>query len=84
MLSLSEPVLNLFKDLLWQGFIAKCSDANPDFSPLQNKRDMVIANLMPVKLMVVESQWMILTALDKRGIYRVIPDKDSTQSIIIR
>jgi tRNA-binding EMAP/Myf-like protein len=28
---------------------------------------MVIANLMPVKLMGVESRWMILAAVDKNG-----------------
>ena len=45
---------------------------------------MVIADHIPVKPIGVESRWMILAAVDKKGIYLVIPDKGSKPSIIIR
>jgi len=44
---------------------------------LINKQVVVIANLVPVTLMGVESKGMILAAEDEKGVYLLIPDKES-------
>jgi len=51
---------------------------------LINKQVIVIANLVPVTLMGVESKGMILAAEDKKGVYLLIPDKESKPGSKVR
>jgi tRNA-binding EMAP/Myf-like protein len=51
---------------------------------LKNKQVIVLANLMPVTLMGVESKGMILAVEDEGGVYLLVPDKESKPGTKIR
>jgi len=51
---------------------------------LRNKQVVVLANLKPVKLRGIESQRMLLAAVDDAGVSLLRPDKESTPGSPIR
>jgi methionyl-tRNA synthetase len=51
---------------------------------LINKQVIVVANLVPVTLMGVESKGMILAVEDEKEVYLLIPDKESNPGSKIR
>jgi len=80
----SKKLLKLIVDIGEQKTIVAGLATHYQIDELKNKQVIVLANLKPVKLMGVESQGMILAAEDERGLYLIIPDRESKPGSIIR
>ena len=73
----SKKLLKLVVDIGEERTIVAGMAAYYQTNELINKQVIVIANLMPVTLMGVESRGMILAVEDEKGVYLLIPDKKS-------
>jgi methionyl-tRNA synthetase len=73
----SKKLLKLVVDIGEERTIVAGMAAYYQTNDLVNKQVIVVANLVPVTLMGVESRGMILAAEDEKGVYLLIPDKES-------
>jgi methionyl-tRNA synthetase len=73
----SKKLLKLVVDIGEDRTIVAGMATHYQTNELKNKQVIVIANLMPVTLMGVESKGMILAVEDEKGVYLLIPDKES-------
>ena len=73
----SKKLLKLVVDIGEDRTIVAGMATHYQTNELKNKQVIVIANLMPVTLMGVESKGMILAVEDEGGVYLLIPDKES-------
>jgi len=73
----SKKLLKLVVDIGETRTIVAGMAAYYQANELINKQVIVIANLAPVTLMGVESKGMILAAEDEKGVYLLVPDKES-------
>ncbi|MBW2005511.1 MAG: methionine--tRNA ligase, partial [Deltaproteobacteria bacterium] len=73
----SKKLLKLVVDIGEERTIVAGMAAYYQTNELINKQVIVIANLVPVTLMGVESRGMILAAEDEKGVYLLVPDKES-------
>jgi len=80
----SKKLLKLVVDIGEERTIVAGMAAYYQTNELINKQVIVIANLVPVTLMGVESKGMILAAEDEKGVYLLIPDKESKPGSKIR
>jgi methionyl-tRNA synthetase len=80
----SKKLLKLVVDIGEERTIVAGMATYYQTSELINKQVIVIANLMPVTLMGVESKGMILAVEDEKGVYLLIPDKESKPGSKIR
>jgi methionyl-tRNA synthetase len=80
----SKKLLKLVVDIGETRTIVAGMAAYYQTNELINKQVMVIANLAPVTLMGVESRGMILAAEDEKGVYLLIPDKESKPGSKVR
>jgi len=80
----SKKLLKLVVDIGEERTIVAGMAAYYQTNDLINKQVIVIANLVPVTLMGVESRGMILAAEDEKGVYLLIPDKESKPGSKIR
>jgi len=80
----SKKLLKLLVDIGEERTIVAGMAAHYQTNELINKQVIVIANLMPATLMGVESRGMILAAEDEKGVYLLIPDKETKPGSPIR
>ena len=80
----SKKLLKLLVDIGEDRTIVAGMAAYYQTNELMGKQVIVITNLAPVTLMGVESKGMVLAAEDKKGIYLLIPDKESKPGSKIR
>jgi len=80
----SKKLLKLVVDIGEERKIVAGMAAYYQTSELINKQVIVIANLVPATLMGVESKGMILAVEDEKGVYLLIPDKESKPGSTIR
>jgi len=80
----SKKLLKLVVDIGEKRTIVAGMAAYYQTNELINKQVIVIANLVPVTLMGVESKGMILAVEDEGGVYLLKPDKESTPGSRIR
>ncbi|MBW2002429.1 MAG: methionine--tRNA ligase subunit beta [Deltaproteobacteria bacterium] len=80
----SKKLLRLVVDIGETRTIVAGMAAYYQANELINKQVIVIANLVPVTLMGVESKGMILAAEDEKGVYLLVPDKEITPGSTIR
>jgi methionyl-tRNA synthetase len=73
----SKKLLKLVVDIGEERTIVAGMAAYYQTNDLINKQVIVIANLVPVTLMGIESRGMILAVEDEKGVYLLIPDKES-------
>jgi methionyl-tRNA synthetase len=73
----SKKLLKLVVDIGEERTIVAGMAAYYQTNELINKQVIVIANLVPVTLMGIESRGMILAVEDEKGVYLLIPDKES-------
>jgi len=80
----SEKLVKLTVDIGEERTIVAGLANHYQIDELKNKQVIVLTNLKPVKLMGVESRGMILATEDERGVYLLIPDKESKPGSKIR
>jgi len=80
----SKKLLKLVVDIGEERTIVAGMAAYYQTNELINKQVIVIANLVPVTLMGVESKGMILAVEDEKGVYLLIPDKESNPGSKVR
>ena len=80
----SKKLLKLVVDIGEERTIVAGMAAHYQTHELIGKQVIVIANLVPVTLMGVESKGMLLAAEDEKGVYLLIPDKESKAGSPIR
>jgi methionyl-tRNA synthetase len=80
----SKKLLKLVVDIGEDRTIVAGMATHYQTNELKNKQVIVIANLMPVTLMGVESKGMILAVEDEGGVYLLVPDKESKPGTKIR
>jgi methionyl-tRNA synthetase len=80
----SKKLLKLVVDIGEERTIVAGMAAHYQTHELIGKQVIVIANLVPATLMGVESKGMLLAAEDEKGVYLLIPDKESKAGSPIR
>jgi len=80
----SKKLLKLVVDIGETRTIVAGMAAYYQTNELINKQVIVIANLVPVTLMGAESKGMILAVEDEKGVYLLIPDKESKPGSKVR
>jgi methionyl-tRNA synthetase len=80
----SKKLLKLVVDIGETRTIVAGMAAHYQTNELINKQVIVVANLVPVTLMGVESKGMILAVEDEKGVYLLIPDKESNPGSKVR